>query len=341
MELKEPFGRIDKDNVLREKLLPLCRLSNNQVWEDPIVGHKVMVGDATDKTFINKLFGNGELASLAIQDPPYNIVVGNENTQQLSKISIGSYIESCQKWMENTIECLNDNSSIYIWMGADQKEHFQPLPEFMMMMREFSSIKSRSFLTMRNQRGYGTQHNWMAVRQECLYYTVGKPVFNIEAEYTDIPKILKGYYKIVNGEVVDNHTRSKSETIRAGNVWIDVQQVFYRLEENVPGCYAQKPLKAIDRLVKASSAPNDIVLDCFSHSGTTLLAAEINKRRAFVIDIDPIFAELSIRRLEYYRKTGRIGFQCTNPFSEVADLPTLIIDDSKNTFKDDEQTCFL
>ena len=53
---------------------------------------------------------------------------------------------------------------------------------------------------MRNQRGYGTQKNWMAVRQELLYYIKGKPNFNIDAEYTDIPKVMNGYYKKVNGK---------------------------------------------------------------------------------------------------------------------------------------------
>jgi site-specific DNA-methyltransferase (adenine-specific) len=38
------------------------------------------------------------------------------------------------------------------------------------------------------------------------------------------------------------------------------------------------------------------VLDFFTHSGTTLLAAEISGRRGFTIDNDPIYAEVSIRR---------------------------------------------
>ena len=67
------------------------------------------------------------------------------------------------------------------------------------MMKD-SGFNSRSFITMRNQRGYGTQKNWMSVRQELLYYTKGKLEFYINAEYTDIPKILKGYYKTVNGK---------------------------------------------------------------------------------------------------------------------------------------------
>ncbi|MBO0798371.1 MAG: site-specific DNA-methyltransferase, partial [Blastocatellia bacterium] len=109
--------------------------------------------------------------------------------------------------------------------------------------------------------------------------------------------------------------RGRGGTIRAGNVWIDIQQVFYRMEENVNGCYAQKPLKAIERIIDASSAEGDVVLDFFSHSGTTLLAAEKKGRRCLTMDIDPVFCEITIRRLENFRQTGRTGWQNSNPFA--------------------------
>jgi site-specific DNA-methyltransferase (adenine-specific) len=207
------------------------------------------------------------------------------------------------------------DASLYVWLGADQRDGFQPLPDFMIMMRSLP-VTTRSFITVRNQRGYGTQKNWMAVRQELLYYTRGSPVFNAEAEYTDIPKILRGYYKKVNGTVTENMERSKSANIRAGNVWVDVQQVFYRMEENVSGCYTQKPLKCIDRIIKASSNIGDLVVDFFSHSGTTLLSCEVSKRRCFTIDTDPVFCEITIRRLEHYRKTGQLGWQNGHAFEE-------------------------
>jgi site-specific DNA-methyltransferase (adenine-specific) len=167
---------------------------------------------------------------------------------------------------------------------------------------------------MRNQRGYGTQKNWMSVRQELLSYVKGDPPF--EVQYTDIPKILKGYYKEVGGERTENSERSKSDYIRPGNVWVDIQQVFYRLEENVNGCYAQKPLKAIERIALASSHPGDLLLDCFAHAGTTLLAAERTGRRCVTIDIDPIFTEIAIRRLERFRTLGKTGWQAGHPFEE-------------------------
>ena len=209
------------------------------------------------------------------------------------------------------------NATLYVWMGADQKQHFQPLPQFMAMMAE-SDFESKSLITLRNQRGYGTQKNWMAVRQELLCYTRGKPAFNVQ--YTDIPKILRGYYKEVNGVVTENAERSRSDCIRPGNVWVDVQQVFYRMEENVNGCPAQKPLKATERIVLASSNKGDTVADFFAHSGTTLLVCERLGRCCVTMDINPIFAEIAIRRLERYRDTGKSGWQMGHPFErELAD----------------------
>ena len=313
---RETLRRLDVEGSLREKLLPFCRLRLGELWEDKVSGHRVGLLDATSKEDILRLM-DGQQAVLAVNDPPYNVVVGNSNTKHLSKTSIESYGDFSSKWIANTNSALMSNSHMYVWMGADYKDNFQPLPDFMILMRQFANFKSRNLITMRNQRGFGTQHNWMWVRQELLYYTKGNPQFNVEAEYTDIPKILRGYYKKVNGVITENMERSNSEFIRAGNVWVDIQQVFYRMQENVPGCYAQKPLKSIERIIRASTKEDDLIIDFFSHSGTTLLAGEIQKRRVYTIDFDPIFAEISIRRLEHFRKTGHTGWQWKNPFPEI------------------------
>ena len=300
-----PLPRIDTDDKFRELLLPYCRFNYGDIWKDPEGKHKIGCLDAADFSSIKTLLEN-EKAVLAIQDPPYNFVAFEER-------DVNAFVEWSKFWIQNSFDVLDDNSSLYIWLGADQNNHFQPFAEFIVMMKN-SGFASRSFITMRNQRGYGTQKNWMSVRQELLYYVKGQPDFNVNAEYTDIPKILRGYYKVVNGKETENLERSKSEFIRAGNVWVDIQQVFYRMEENVNGCYAQKPLKSIDRIINASSKPNEIVLDFFSHSGTTLLSSEILGRKCFTVDKDPVFCEISLRRLENYRSNKKIGWQNSNPF---------------------------
>lgn len=310
----ERFKRVDTDPQLREQVLPYCRLAHGEIWQDPVRGHRVSVLDATNTGDVDQIMA-GEKTGLLINDPPYNLMVGNMNTAALSKTDLASYLDFSQKWVANALHIAKPNTHLYVWMGADYKDDLQPLPDFMILMREFRDLRPRNFITLRNQRGYGTQKNWMWVRQDLLQYVKGTPDFNVT--YTEIPKILRGYYKQVNGRVTENFERSRSETIRPGNVWVDVQQVFYRMEENVSGCYAQKPLKAIQRIVQSSSQEGDLIVDFFAHSGTTLMAGELARRRVYTFDIDPIFAEISIRRLEHYRKTGKTGWQWHHPFPEI------------------------
>ena len=301
-----PLPRIDIDPVLHDLLLPYCRISEDEIWVDNKNKHKVGCIDSANSAQVKKMMGN-ESASLAVQDPPYNFVAFEEK-------NLSEFIQWCELWINISHEILNENAALYIWLGADQNNHFQPLSDFINMMSS-SAFTSRSFITMRNQRGYGTQKNWMSVRQELLYYVKGNPDFNIEAEYTEIPKILKGYYKTVDGKETENLERGKSANIRAGNVWVDIQQVFYRMEENVNGCYAQKPLKSIERIVLANSNEEEIIVDLFAHSGTTLIAAEKLNRRCFTADIDPVYCEITIRRLENFRNNNKTGWQNSNPFA--------------------------
>jgi site-specific DNA-methyltransferase (adenine-specific) len=319
-----PLPRLDQAPEIAAALRMYCRLKHGEVWEDPSGRHRVGCLDASRSEDARKLLG-GALAQLALHDPPYNLVA-------FEKRCVGQFVDWCRQWIANTDRGLAKDASLYIWIGADQNEGFQPLPDFMLMMRG-TGFRPRSFITMRNQRGYGTLKNWMAVRQELLYYIKGSPPFNIEAEYTEIPKILRGYYKEVDGVRTENLERSKSDNIRAGNVWVDIQQVFYRMEENVNGCYAQKPLKSCERIIRASSNPGDLVVDFFAHSGSTLLACQILGRRCYTMDVDPVFCEIAIRRVEHFRASGKTGWQNSNPFAaeikEDAELRRLVLAESR------------
>ena len=322
-----PLPRLDTSPDYPDRLLPFCRLRPGDTWRDPEGKHRIGCLDAADAEAVAALVIDSHPV-LAIQDPPYNLVA-------FARRSIEEYIDWSRRWVRSTYEVLADDASLYVWLGADQNDGFQPLADFMVMMRHMPFLP-RSFITMRNQRGYGTQKNWMAVRQELLYYVKGRPPFNVEAEYTDIPKILRGYYKEINGVMTENLERGKADTIRAGNVWVDVQQVFYRMEENVSGCYAQKPLRSIERIVRASSNKGDVILDLFAHSGSTLLAAEILDRRCCTADLDPIFCEIAIRRLEYYRRTGRLGWQNGHPFEKEMPEPNKLAEAIREAYKRQE-----
>jgi site-specific DNA-methyltransferase (adenine-specific) len=69
----------------------------------------------------------------------------------------------------------------------------------------------------------------------------------------------------------------------------------------------QKPLTLLERIVLASTEPNDIVLDPFTGSSTTGIAAIRHDRRFVGIDSNKDFLELSVKRIieELEKKTNR------------------------------------
>lgn len=296
----------------KQKGIVLPNFKYGKIWEDPLSGHRIGCLDATKQEDVEKLMQKDK-SQLGIQDPPYNIGINHE----FKAIPVREYISWSEKWINNNLNILDKNASLYIWLGGDIKNELQPFVDFVIMMRE-KPVQLKNFITMRNQRGYGTQKNWMAVRQELLYYIKGLPDFNVKAVYTNIPKKTNGYYKKINGELTENRERSKSMFIRAGNVWTDIQQIFYLLKENIEGCYAQKPLKSIERIINTSSKQGDLITDFFSHSGATLLQAELSKRKCYTMDISPAYCKISAARLLHYRNTGKTGWQRTK-----------IIDDNK------------
>jgi len=67
----------------------------------------------------------------------------------------------------------------------------------------------------------------------------------------------------------------------------------------------QKPLRLISKLIKDFSSEGDIVLDCFSGSGTTCVAAKELNRRFIGIEINPRYHKISVDRLNGITANGQ------------------------------------
>ncbi len=81
------------------------------------------------------------------------------------------------------------------------------------------------------------------------------------------------------------------------NVWIDISNLTGSNSERL-GYPTQKPLKLLERIIKASSNRGDLVLDPFCGCATTCIAAEIHQRQWIGIDLSPKAVELVKLRLE-------------------------------------------
>jgi len=115
----QPLPRLDDAPELRAALLKHCRLARGEVWRDPAGGHRVGCLDAASLSDAARLM-DGATATLALHDPPYNLVAFEKRGAQ-------EYIEWCSKWIAATQAALAPDSSLYVWLGADQTRGFQPL----------------------------------------------------------------------------------------------------------------------------------------------------------------------------------------------------------------------
>ncbi len=80
------------------------------------------------------------------------------------------------------------------------------------------------------------------------------------------------------------------------SVWTDIPRIPNTSEERL-GYPTQKPLALLDRIIKASSNPNDIILDAFCGCGTALVAAENLGRQWIGIDISPTACRVMAKRM--------------------------------------------
>jgi len=88
----------------------------------------------------------------------------------------------------------------------------------------------------------------------------------------------------------------EQEGVPVDSVWTDIPPIPAQSAERL-GYPTQKPIALLDRIIKASSDPNDIVLDAFCGCGTALVAAENLGRQWIGIDISPTACRVMAKRM--------------------------------------------
>lgn len=81
------------------------------------------------------------------------------------------------------------------------------------------------------------------------------------------------------------------------NVWDDIPPINSQAQERL-GYPTQKPLALLERIITASSNPNDIILDAFCGCGTALVAAQNLNRQWIGIDVSPTACRVMAKRLK-------------------------------------------
>jgi len=80
-----------------------------------------------------------------------------------------------------------------------------------------------------------------------------------------------------------------------------------------------KPVALIEWAIRNSSKTRDIVLDPFGGSGSTLIACEKTGRQARLVELDPKYADVVVRRFQDYAGKAAILDGDGRSFDEIAD----------------------
>jgi site-specific DNA-methyltransferase (adenine-specific) len=241
------------------------------VWGDVLEALKSLVPDHS--------------IDLIFADPPYNIGK-NFNGKRDKWPSDEAYVAWCYEWLDLCLLKLKDNGSIYVMTAT------QNMPYFDLYLRKRIHILSRIVWSY-DSSGVQAKRFYGSLYEPILFcvkdkdnYTFNADDILIEARTGAIRKLID-YRKPVPAMYNDKKV--------PGNVWT-IPRVRYRMAEYEEHP-TQKPVALLERIVKASSNPGDIVLDPFSGTFTTSFAAKSLGRRSIGIEIDEEYVKTGLRRL--------------------------------------------
>jgi DNA modification methylase len=228
--------------------------------------HRLMCGDST--TDLSRLMG-GSKAQMVMADPPYNVryTGGSTNDQERAD----SYADA---WTETEYGA---------WLGRVLTAAAGATDEKAALHIWFGSSMMRPVLDAIDAGGWER-------RQQIIWNKLSPHYGALGAQY-----------KLRYEPMWYCHKRGQSPRwfgpTNEPAVWDQDQP---RVNDLHP---TMKPVALYARSLTNHSAPRDIVLECFSGSGTTIIAAEQLGRRCYAMEIDPRYVAVAIKRWEDF--TGR------------------------------------
>jgi len=273
LEIEEPHN--PEDDLVPEDDPRRC--APGQLWQ--LGSHRLICGDARDPEVIGRLM-NGHQARMVFTDPPYNLPidghVGNSGRTKHREFAMASgemTQDQFTAFLKTTCSNLYDHSvdgSIH-FICMDWR-HMQELMEAGNgVYDEFKNM----IVWVKDNGGMGTFYR---SRHELIF------VFK------------KGSAPHTNTFELGQHGRYRT------NVWEykGVNTLRKGRMDELAMHPTAKPVQMIADAVKDVSARNDIVLDLFGGSGSTLIAAHKTGRRAYLCELDHLYCDRIISRWEAY-----------------------------------------
>ena len=299
LEIEEPdSGDRDPEAIPDAPEVPVSR--EGDIW---VCGpHRIGCGDSLSLAFWDRIM-EGAVADLCVTDPPYNVAYESELAGKIKNDDMGD--AEFRKFLKGAYDTMfavmKPGAPIYVahadtegfnFRGAFRDAGFKL--SGCLIWRKNSLVLGRSDYQWQHEPilyGWkpGAAHRWYGGRKRTTVIEWG--------ESGPVRRLDDGRWAITVGDSV---------------LIVDGQATL----EEVPGTViyhdkpgrselhpTTKPVGLWEKLMRPSSRPGDVVIDPFSGSGTTLIAADRMGLIARVCDLDPKFVDVAVRLWEML--TGR------------------------------------
>ena len=243
------------------------------IWQ--LGNHRIMCGDARDWAALDQLM-NGEVAQMIFTDPPYNVKVDGhicgmgsvkhrEFAMASGKMSKAEFTGFLGDVLTNLARVSSDGSIHYVCMDW---RHIGELLE----------AGEKAYAELKNLVVWNKDNGGMGT----FYRSKHELVFVFK----------NGTAAHINNFGLGDKGRYRT------NVWdyAGVNSLKKGRDEELAMHPTVKPVAMVADAIRDCSNRNGSVLDVFSGSGTTIIAAERTGRRCYAMELDPLYVDVAIRR---------------------------------------------
>lgn len=268
---------------------------------------RLMCGDSTIEVDMLKLM-NGEKAAMCFTDPPYllDYLKGKKkNGKPVEGFGYKrdrKYLETdvlpddfTEKWMANIHKAASDDFSIIVY------ENWKNIRTIWDEMEKYWKVKNMIVWHLPNRvQGFAAKNKFFNKHDIAMVGGSGNVIFNMNSE----EELLQNDYETA---LFGISGKPHWESYEKGKKICPTDFIeFKAADEKSSGqgiIFGTKPLEILIPYIKVLTERGDLIVEPFGGSGSTLMAAEKMKRRCFIMEKSPVYAEVIRHRWE--KLTGK------------------------------------
>ena len=262
---------------------------------------RLMVGDSTIEADFVKLM-NGQHADMCLTDPPYILDYLHAKRHGKPTEGFGAkrnrrYLETdvlpddfTELWMKNVANAANPNFSIIVY------ENWKNLRTIWEEMEKHWKVKNMIVWRLPNRhQGFAAKYKFFSKHDIAMVGAGGTVEYNHETEADGLQEEYETALYAISG-------KPQWEGYEGGKKYQPTDFIDYQAsDEKSSGqgvIFGTKPIEILIPYIKVLTKRGDLIVEPFCGSGSTLIAATKMKRRCYIMEKSPVYAEVALRRWE-------------------------------------------